>query len=296
MTTLVSSYPSLYSLGHRFAENLLTGPITVEEKVDGSQFSFGLIEGQLCCRSKGQQLILDAPEKMFSLAVQSVRQLEPLLHPGWTYRAEYLRSPTHNTATYGRIPTLHLILFDVMMGEEAYLTYEEKAAEAQRLGLEVVPQLVPPGVALTHDLIVQLLQRESCLGGCLIEGIVVKNYAQCGPDKKVLMGKYVSPAFKETHALQWKHENPGSGDVIATIIASLNTHARWEKSIQHLRDEGSLTNSPNDIGPLLKEIQTDVAKEETETIKEALFHWAWPQIKRGVIRGFPEWYKERVRV
>lgn len=38
------SYPSIYNLGHRYIADLLTVPVIVEEKIDGSQFSFGLDE------------------------------------------------------------------------------------------------------------------------------------------------------------------------------------------------------------------------------------------------------------
>ena len=54
-------------MGHKAIAELLKGPVYVEEKVDGSQFSFGVDEnGEIRVRSKGCELVLDAPEKMFS--------------------------------------------------------------------------------------------------------------------------------------------------------------------------------------------------------------------------------------
>ena len=52
--------------------------------------------------------------------------------------------------------------------------------------------------------------------------------------------------------------------------------------------------APQDIGPLLKEIQEDVTKECTEEIKNALFNAYKKDILRGVIAGFAEWYKSRL--
>ncbi len=72
----------------------------MEEKVDGSQFSFGIFNGEIKCRSKGAQLVIDAPEKMFIPAVNVVRELAPLLKDGWTYRGEFLGRPKHNTLCY----------------------------------------------------------------------------------------------------------------------------------------------------------------------------------------------------
>lgn len=288
----ISGYPSVYALGHKAITELLSGPVVVEEKVDGSQFSMCRPkDGYLSCRSKGKDLIVDAPEKMFERAVTTAKQLD--LHEGWTYRCEYLQSPKHNTLTYSRVPSGYLILFDIMTGPESYLHPLEKQAEASRIGLECVPLFHVGPVTQLADL-AQYLERESCLGGCKIEGVVVKNYALFTLDKKVAVGKYVSEDFKEKHTVEWKKSNPGRDDIVEGLIKSLRTDARWNKSIQHMRDAGTLTDTPQDIGPLLKEVQADVEKEETDTVKEVLFHHFWPQIKRGITYGLPEFYKERL--
>lgn len=86
----IHSYPKVYSLGHPAIAELLDGPAVVEEKVDGSQFTFGIIDGELTLRSKGQDIHPDAPEKMFSLAVQSVQERLGHLTPGYIYRTEFL--------------------------------------------------------------------------------------------------------------------------------------------------------------------------------------------------------------
>jgi hypothetical protein len=50
------SYPSIYNLGHRALTDLFSGGLVlVQEKVDGSQFSFGLIDGVVRFRSKGRK-------------------------------------------------------------------------------------------------------------------------------------------------------------------------------------------------------------------------------------------------
>ena len=69
------SYPSIFAVGHAATAHLFDGDVIVEEKVDGSQFSFGVDEsGELHVRSKGAVMIPDAPEKMFQRAVDSVRE------------------------------------------------------------------------------------------------------------------------------------------------------------------------------------------------------------------------------
>jgi len=80
------SYPSIYALGHAAIAELLTVPVNVEEKIDGSQFSFGVFEGGIRIRSKGKAMPIDAPEKMFALAAKWVSDNVAALHYGWTYR------------------------------------------------------------------------------------------------------------------------------------------------------------------------------------------------------------------
>lgn len=290
------SYPSIYALGHRAIAELLTVPVNIEEKVDGSQFSFGVDEdGELHIRSKGAKLHVGAPEAMFKRAAEAATELATLAHPGWTYRCEYLAKPKHNTLAYDRAPKRHLILFDVNTGEESYLDYPAKAEEAERMGMEVVP-LVFSGIVADIEQFRGFLDRTSILGGQKVEGVVVKpiGYGMFGADKKALLGKFVSESFKEIHGVEWKKSNPSSTDVVTEIANSLKTPARWGKAVQHLAERGTIQDSPRDIGPLLKEVQADIEKECADEIKDALYAWAWPQIRRMVTHGLPEWYKEEL--
>jgi hypothetical protein len=295
----LSSYPSIYAIGHRYLNELLSGPVVVEEKVDGSQFSMCRLPcGLLQVRSKGQEIHLGAVPQLFNHAVSTAQTLD--LHPGWVYRGEYLQKPKHNTLTYSRTPAKHVILFDVMTGPEVYLTPQEKRVEATRLDLDVVPTFFEGEL---HGLMedrrpnaTDFLAHDSILGGCKVEGFVVKNYNRFGIDKKILIGKFVSQEFKERHGGEWKKANPGTQDVVQNLIVQLRTEARWRKQIQHLRDAGTLTDTPQDIGPLMRELATDLLKEETDFIRDTLFNHFIKQIQRGVAGGFPEFYKKEIGI
>jgi len=41
---MIGSYPKVLALGHRYIKDILDGEHIVEEKLDGSQISFGLNE------------------------------------------------------------------------------------------------------------------------------------------------------------------------------------------------------------------------------------------------------------
>lgn len=289
----IRSYPKVYNLGHAAIADLFEESVLVEEKIDGSQFSFGVYDGELCCRSRGIQLGLDAPEKMFIKAIETAKELFPVLNAGWTYRGEFLSKPKHNTLAYDRVPEKNIIIFDIDTGDQSYLAYEKKLAEAKRLRLECVPILYK-GKVESYEKFKGLLEMGSCLGGQKIEGMVFKNYLRFGRDGKTLMGKYVSERFKEVHRKDWKERNPGGKDIIGQLTLEYRSEVRWDKAIQHLKERGEYTGTPKDIGPLFKEVSTDVQKECGEEIAEKLFKWAWKDIGRGVTRGLPEWYKEKL--
>ena len=290
------SYPSIFNIGHRAIRELFDYPILVEEKVDGSQFSFAVDHsGTIHLRSKGSIIYPEAPEKMFAKAAETVKAIADKLTPGWTYRGEYLQKPKHNTLAYARTPENHIILFDINTGEADYLTYEQKAEEAGRIGLEIVPRLFQ-GMLTDSSALRALLDTESILGGQKIEGVVVKQITPTlfGQDKKVLIGKFVSETFKEIHQGKWKRSNPNTADIFQSIAESLKTEARWNNALIHLRERGLIEDSPKDIGQLMKEVPADIKKELEADIKQKLFDFAWPKICRQTTHGLPEWYKNKL--
>lgn len=290
---MLPGYGKIFTMGHAAIKEIFLDDVLVEEKVDGSQFSFGISNGELFCRSKGKQLVIDAPEKMFNLAVETIKELAPKLMDGVIYRGEYLNKPKHNVLAYGRIPNKNIIIFDIELPGQNFMTYEGKCIEAERLGLEVVPKMFEGKIEDITDLY-KILEMQSILGGQKVEGFVVKNYNRFGKDGKVLLGKYVSEAFKEVHSHDWKTSNPSNGDIIEKIVEKYKTPSRWNKAVQHLKERGELTSTPKDIGPLMKETQKDIREECMEEIKEELFKYAWDKIERRLTGGLPEWYKREL--
>lgn len=284
------SYPKVLALGHRFIQDILFGETIAEEKVDGSQISFGILDGVLRIRSHSAEVILDAPG-MFDVAVEQIKSISNDLSPDYIYRGEYLRKPKHNVLCYDRVPTKNIVIFDIEDKDFNPLSYEPKRVEAERIGLETVPLLWRN--ITKKDTIIDLLNNNSFLGGTLIEGVVIKNYGKLVEGCKYMVGKYVSEKFKENMAHKAKMDKQ-TDDIISSIVKSLKTEARYHKAIQHLREAGTLLEAPQDIGNLLKEIHQDIDAEETEYIKDRLFAHYIKKIKGLVCSGFPEWYKEQL--
>lgn len=291
----LNSYSKIYQLGHRETLGIFAaGPVIVEEKVDGSQFSFGVKNGYLQTRSRNNVPYDEqgggSGDKMFVTANDIVKNLKPKLMSGWTYRSEYLSKPKHNTLCYDRVPKNHLVILDIDRGDNDYLTYEEKKEEAERLGFEVAPLIFEGRFDSSQDML-KLLDRVSFLGGSKIEGMVFKQYEMLDLTGKVVMAKFVSEAFKEIHIKDWKGKRPGQNDIILLLADELRTSARWDKALQHLKERGQLKDEPSDIGLLVNEVQLDTMEEGLDHITQRLLKWAIPQLKKRIVYGLPEWYK-----
>ena len=290
------SYSSLCHIGHRSIVGIFDGPVLVQEKIDGSQISFGRRGDELFMRSKGVALDLEQPNGMFALGVEAVKRVKDRLVDGWVYRGEYLSKPKHNTLAYDRTPSNHIALFDIedsTKGEQFFFAPEVVYTEALRLGFDATPTLHHGVIGTTAEL-QAMLERVSVLGGAKIEGVVVKNYEKFTADKKVMMGKLVSDEFKEIHRGEWRKSNPTQGDITAKLVAGLSTPARFAKAVQHLREAGVLNGSVSDIGNLIREVQADIKKECSDEIAAALVDHHLPTILRDVARSVPDWYKGKL--
>ena len=293
-TTRVSRYGKVFQLGHRQTKGLLDEPCVVEEKIDGSQFSFSVDgDGSLIMRSKNAQIVHNVPD-LFTKTVATVESLHErgLLTPGVVYRGEAMKSHRHNTLAYDRAPKGNFVLFDVDVGGQDYLSYELKAAIAEALGVEVVP-LVYRGI-VTKEVVAAALDRESMLGGVKVEGVVIKRDTVpiFDPGGLPVKAKFVSEAFKEKHTKNPDYRPKKKLDVVAEVVESVSTEARWLKAVQHMREEDVLTDSPKDIGPLIKRVQQDIVAEEIDWIKSFLWNHYKKLVMRRACAGVALWYKQ----
>ena len=291
---MIPAFVKIFSIGTDYIKDIFNEEVEVSEKIDGSQFGWGKVNGELFIRSKGAQLFVDNPNKMFQEGVDYIRSIEHLLPEGIAFYGEYLKKPKHNTLIYNRVPKNHIILFGAkhVVGDTFTSNLDYYANE---LDLEVVPRV---NVKI-YDLeqIKSFLDTESCLGGPKIEGVVVKNYNRAfllgGQPIPMMCGKFVSEIFKEVHKARWNKEENGKGR-FQTFCDSFKTDARWEKAVQHLNEAGQLEHTPRDIGKLFKEIAEDIESEEKEAIKD----WLWNEYRKDIIRaasvGFADWYKSKL--
>lgn len=291
---MISSYWKSVNVGDPKLAGFFTGsPMVLEEKLDGSQLSFGKINGVLCARSRNKQLDVDNPEKLFARAIEHIKTLD--LPDNVIFRGEAITSNRHNTLVYSKMPPGFVVIFNA----DSPITGEtlDHIKLADELGFMHATQLAHLDGNDTVEAVINtmelFLDKESALGGAKLEGVVCKRLS----DPKYFMNrpifaKLVSQEFREKHKLVWKGTNPGNADILHQIIDALATDARFIKSVQHMAERGELDRSLKDIGPLIKEVGSDCIEEEEEWIKDRLWSWAKDKVRRGIGSRVPSWYKE----
>lgn len=295
---MLKSYPKIFAIGTTFIENIFDSEVEISEKVDGSCYIMGKIDGELYMRSKGRQLFPETVDKMFSTAIDYTLSIEDKIEDNTTYYCEYLQKSRHNALKYSRTPKNNLILFGVSNSKTQKFVndYEELKKYADDINIETVPLLFK-GKINNADELFKMLETESVLGGVKIEGVVVKNYKNAfllgGQPIPLMAGKYVSEKYKEVHRSSWGKEHTGKGRW-ETFKESYKTEARWDKAIQHLKENGELENSPKDIGKLIVEVQKDIGEECKEEIKTFLWKEFGKELLRYSTKNLPEYYKEKL--
>lgn len=256
--------------------------VRVDEKIDGSQITFGVFDGQLRIRSKSRDLDIENPDGMFLEAVQEIRAVRDRLLPGYTYHGEYLQRPRHNVLCYERVPKNHVVIFDIWSPVTQCSAHPGSLAD----NCEAIGAFEPVQYRYMRPADVTSSVFESSQLGGVPEGVVVK-----GPGG--VTAKLVSEQFKEVkddHTARTRL-NPDR-DLATTLANRFCPPARYLKAVQRLKENGQHTASMSDIGPLRKEISIDLEGECVAEIKEQLYQAFRKQVLRAALDPLAEWYRQ----
>lgn len=290
MLKQLSSYPKPLNIGRKELESFWDGnKVIVQEKIDGSQISFGMTEdGELLARSRKQPIIISSDTGgMFRQAVQTIMKIEKCLVPGWIYRGEYLQKPKHNLLQYSRVPENHIILFDIEYENGLYATPYTLRECADILDLETVPLIDIITDKPQSSKLDRYLNSVSILEGVQIEGLVFKNYNIRCRNGKIMMAKYVSPQFRERMHTKKPKVNNSDSDILGSLIKEFRTEARWRKAIQHLTEQGELTGKMEDMSALVREVIEDTREDFMAELNKQ-----WPKFSKGLVKGLAAFYQK----
>lgn len=295
----IENYQKIQQIYNKEVKDILTADnVVIEEKIDGSQFRIQIeTDGTIGCGSHHQELSM--VDSQFKLATSIAESIFAGHVPKEriTIFCEYLKSPSHNTLTYERVPKQNLMLFDVLIGDK-YLNRVQKEAFAAVWNMELTPCLYQgPGKDISIEKVNELIQGISVLGKTKMEGVVIKAYdtfydINLYPylQGHFKMAKIVRPEFKEVNGENQSNQN----NHLERIKEKYRTTARWDKAIQYCKDQGLVTDSMADMKHVIPRIKDDLTTEEKDNIKEDLWKAFGDEIIRSSVRGVPEWYKEKL--
>lgn len=277
----------------------------IEEKYDGSQFRFGIDkEGNRWFGSKGVTYSDERPpDKMFVKAVKLANEAMDRLFDyrnyndctDYSFFAEYLSKPKHNTLTYDRTPINNLVLFDVIEKGE-YIEPIGVHSFSDVMELEPVKVFEQTTSFPTFNFIEPLLKEKSTLGDIEIEGVVVKNYditMEINGEVRPLFYKYVRDDFKELNNEEW-NKKPHKQPIESIISEILNKEAIFRKAIQHLEENGEAEGHMRDMQKLIPLVYEDLYEEYLPLIQEMLVKKFQKDIEKQAISGLAEFYKQHL--
>lgn len=279
---MIPEYPKVYAFGtHRDVATILDGEVTVEEKVDGSQFSFMKTDvGTIVFRSRSVQIhSAEAAGGNFRSAIAAIQERAEAILPGVVYRGEVLAKPHHNNIAYERVPKGHIVLWS-MEDSEGRLPRSALETHAAAMDLEVVP-LVATGKFSSLEELVKLIPAASFLGGPC-EGVVIK--------RENMSAKVISQAYREINGGKAPKDRTGH-DFVRHLANKYCPPARLAKAVFWLRDAGKHTGTTKDIGPLIQRLRADVQEECKQLIMEELYQQFEKELHREMFHGVADWYK-----
>lgn len=290
----INAFPKIWALGSKYAQGIFDTRVEITEKLDGSQFGFSKPANDLIVRSKGAVIDLADPAKLFLPAVDHVKSIEGFLWPSYAYYGEAICKNKHNTLTYTNPPKNHIALFAIYdLLHHEWLEYDEMLAEADRIAVDCVPLLFSGDA--DGETVRRLIGKESYLGGCIAEGVVVKAFKDieiAGVMYPIHSAKYVTEEFKEKHSNNVEFRSGKSNTM--EYFEQYNTTARFAKMVQKLKEAGEYQGEPREIGRLIKMLSEDLQEECKEDVKEALWSMFRKEFLAAATKGFPEWYKRQL--
>jgi hypothetical protein len=179
------------------------GDCYVFPKLDGTNASVWLHEGELMAGSRNRTLSEESDNAGFYEWVLKQNQLKELLeaHPDWHIYGEWL--VPHTLKTYREDAWRKFWIFDVLLKGERnrLIPYEEYAPVLEEYGLDYIQPIckIENG---TEDFLQELLEKNTFLiedGKGTGEGIVLKNYIWRNKFGHQIWAKLVRNEFKESN-------------------------------------------------------------------------------------------------
>ena len=275
-------YQHIERLGTTEVQNIELGDCYVFPKIDGTNASVWLSEGELQAGSRTRHLTLGADNAGFLAWVKEQPNILAYLQNNPTHRlfGEWL--VPHSLKTYKESAWRQFYVFDVCTDRQPEEILHEGDSELNYLPYEVYKPLleahsiayIPPICKITNgsyeQFINQLIKNVFLIedGKGTGEGIVIKRYDFRNKYNRQTWAKIVTSEFKETHAkVMGAPEIKGKNLIEQEIASKFVTSALVDKEFAKIESVDGW--SSKFIPRLLNTVYYSVVKEESwEFVKE----------------------------
>jgi hypothetical protein len=292
-------YQHVERIGNSAVEGILEGLVYVFPKIDGTNASVWMEDGEICAGSRNRKLALDNDNAGFMSAITQDKDIRELLeaNPNVKLFGEWL--VPHTIKSYREDAWRKFYVFDVLEytgGGVAdpdevhasylppcykYLTYEEYAVLCERFAVNYIPCMARYDRP-TKDQVVQCAEKNDylMLPGKIGEGVVVKRYDFRNRFGHRNWAKVVRSAFHETHQKEGVGISPGAmvieRDIAIQYVTKTLVDKERAKITIDIENEESKGNRAKPIQPrligmvwhciLTEELATIVKKRKNPTI------------------------------
>lgn len=269
-------YHSIVRYGHKTTQDVLNkgDKIIIQEKVDGANASFAIVDGELKCWSRNKELNASNTLEGFYGWVQHNVEPDKLLE-GVIYFGEW--TAQHKVVYEGYAK--QFFLYDIYnLHLEEYVSFSMVRDEAKRLGLQLIPVFFE-GEFESFEQLTEYVGRTE-LNGKLCgepsgEGIVVKNVAYRDRFGKQLFVKLVVDKFAEVQKQKAPKDPKKKYTEEELKVRECVTAPRVEKQLFKMIEDGLLERNfgIESMGMILKHVSPlvaeDILKEEMEDYPRA---------------------------
>lgn len=229
-------YPKIFSIGRDENKDIFLNPsdlIHVEEKIDGANFRFMVIDNRIVFGSRNNSLGDDNSPigGNFSRCVRFVSDsLKGKVVPeGIVFFGECCVKHSLEY-DWDKIPPY--LGFDVLVGDGSFMSYDDKVRLFDSLSLPVVPLVNTFRASELVGVDSNSLIPTTVFGSVPAEGIVFKNYS-CN-----IFAKFVTEKFLEVNKAAFGASKRFSSNDSERIVAGFCTNSRIDKHVFNLVSEG----------------------------------------------------------
>ena len=260
----VTRYQHVERMGSSEVEGLLdSGPIVVQEKIDGANLTVAMGDDGLVICSRRQAIYAEGEiingfrgAVDYILAHEGIKSLLEEF-PDWTLRGEWL---VKHTLNYPEDAWRKFYVFDIQLPDGEYVPVWEYSDHLEARGVLMVPLVAALDSPPELSALVLMSDRPSALGADKAEGIVVKRYSYVNYYGRTTWGKIVHPDFASLHSVSMgamKH-----APVEIKFVSDRISDALIDKTIAKIENDDGRHLESRDIPRVLGIVWHDAVIEE----------------------------------